>query len=311
MDPLASAKATAKETAYYDFAELNKLRTADSDDKSALKAAAKQFESIFTQMLLTSMRKASEVLESDSPFNSQSTKFYRDMHDKQMVSNIAETGGLGLADMIVEQLSGDNPNFTPAAILRSDAKLDGMGRIHKAQDNQPAVQSGNPVNPAKEKSSLFEDPAKFVESMLPVAKKVLANSPIAPMMVVAQAALETGWGQKVINKADGSSSFNMFGIKADERWQGDKAKVQTLEFKDGVARKENAFFRAYQSLEDGLKDYVDFISGQERYSDAMKNADNPEKYFQSLQAAGYATDPEYADKVIKILNGSAIKGAKE
>lgn len=307
MDKLAQAK----ESAYYDFAELDKLRSAKADDKSALKAAAKQFESIFTQMLLTSMRKASEVLESDSPFNSQSTKFYRDMHDKQLVTNIANTGGLGLADMIVEQLSGDNPDFTPSAILRSDGKMDGVGRVHKAapamvkNDSDQAANTTDKAQPG-EKSSLFEDPKGFVQSLLPVAQKVLKNSPISPMMLIAQAALETGWGKKVINKPDGSSSFNLFGIKADERWQGDKAKVQTLEFRDGVARKENAFFRAYQSLEEGLRDYVDFVSSQRRYSQALENADNPQKYFESLQSAGYATDPEYARKVVKILNSGVI-----
>ncbi len=309
MDKLSAAK----DSAYYDFAALDELRSAKPDDQSALKAAAKQFESIFTQMLLTSMRKASEVLESDSPFNSQSTKFYRDMHDKQMVSNIAETGGLGLADMIVEQLSGNNPNFTPASVLRPDSGLDGMGRVYKAQTSgQDKARASNEASEATaEKSAMFDSPESFVKSLLPVAQKVLQNSPLSPVMVVAQAALETGWGKKVINKGDGSSSFNLFGIKADERWQGDKAKVQTVEFRDGVARKENAFFRAYHSLEQGLKDYVDFISSNERYSQAVENAQDPQQYFKSLQSAGYATDPQYADKVLNILNSGVFEQIKE
>lgn len=311
MDKIAQAQ----QSAYYDIGELDKLRGHGADDKSALKEAAKHFESIFTQMLLTSMRKANEVLESDSPFNSQTTKFYRDMHDKQLVTNMTAKGGLGLADMIVEQLSGDNPNFKPAASLRSDGRLDGMGRIYKADDQPIKAQEKETASSAKteqtQKASLFEDPASFVKSLLPVAEKVLKNSPMQPLMLVAQAALETGWGKKVINKSDGSSSFNLFGIKADERWQGEKANVQTLEFRNGVAKKENASFRAYGSMEESLKDYLKFISSNERYNKALNNAADPQKYFESLQSAGYATDPEYAKKVVNILNSGFIDEVKE
>ena len=303
----------AQESSYYDFAGLDKLRSSKPDDQEALRKAAKQFESIFTQMLLTSMRQASEVLESDSPFNSQSTKFYRDMRDKQMVQNIADTGGLGLADVIVEQLSGNNPNFTPASVARPDGQLNGLGRVHRTHTSDAMTQTEAPKQQEK-KSQMFDSPKAFVETLLPVAEKVLANSPLKPMMLVAQAALETGWGQKVINKGDGSSSFNLFGIKADERWQGDKARVQTLEYRDGVAKKESAFFRAYQTLEQGLQDYLDFVSGNERYAQAMENADDPKRYFESLQNAGYATDPAYAKKIMGILGSDTIKdmaGAKE
>jgi flagellar protein FlgJ len=319
MDKLAQSPVSSKDSSYYDFAELDKLRSAKGNDQAALKSAAKQFESIFTQMLLTSMRKASEVLESDSPFNSESSKFYRDMHDKQMVSSMADNGGLGLTNLIVEQLSGNNPNFKPASVLRPDGGMDGLGRIHKSSslkfDNAEQVQMNRAPKvqnkPAEEKSSLFDDPISFIKSLLPAAQKVAENSPLQPMMLIAQAALETGWGKKVINKPDGSSSFNLFGIKAGDNWHGDKAKVQTLEYKDGVAKKENAFFRAYDSVEDSVKDYLQFVSSDDRYADAMKNAENPTKYFESLQSAGYATDPNYAKKVVKILNSDHFAKAKE
>ena len=344
MDKLAQASEQASN--YYDFAGLDKLRS--STDKSALEAAAKQFESIFTKMLLTSMRKASEVLESDSPFNSQSTKFYRDMHDQQMVANIADTGGLGLADMIMEQLGGTNPDFKPASILRSDGGLSGLGAEDKkatamdfivpgskavALQNQrlraigepvsktdspvaaPAAPTVSPVNAAVagqvQKESLFDSPASFIKGILPHARKVAAHKGMEPLMLVAQAALETGWGQKVIKKQDGSSSHNLFGIKADSRWQGDKAKVQTLEYKDGVAKKENAFFRAYNSVEESVKDYINFLSSDDRYKAAMDNVKDPTKYFNALQSAGYATDPNYAKKVVNILNGKIFADLKQ
>lgn len=336
MDQLAQASEHVGSV--YDFAGLDKLRASSPDDKKALKAAAQQFESIFTKMLLSSMRKASEVLESDSPFNSQSTKFYRDMHDQQLVSNIAETGGLGLADMIMEQLAGTNPNFKPASVLRGDGGFTGAvpqqgqgmdfkaapGKAYRAnhtgvnniealtprptqsKTGDEAVSAANATSGATraaEKDSLFDSPASFVKSLLPHARKVAAHKGMEPLMLIAQAALETGWGQKVIKKSDGSSSHNLFGIKADARWSGEKAKVQTLEYKDGVAKKENAFFRAYNSVEESIKDYIDFLSSDSRYQEAMNNVKNPAKYFNALQSAGYATDPDYAKKVVNILNG--------
>jgi flagellar protein FlgJ len=320
MNKAMAATEQMHSNSYYDISQLDKLRSAKPDDQEALKAAARQFESIFTQMLLTSMRKASEVLESDSPFNSQSTKFYQDMQDKQMISDMASKGGLGLADLIYKQLSGTDANYTPSSIGRADGQLNGLGRIHASSntnshntnheqqkvDNKTVKQTDQQTN--ERKSSLFDDPTSFIESLLPTAKKVLENSPLQPAMLLAQAALETGWGKKVINKTDGGSSHNLFGIKADSRWQGEKASVQTLEFKDGVAKKHNALFRAYESVEESIKDYVKFLSSNDRYSQALQNADNPKKYFESLQSAGYATDPDYANKIMKIMDSGIFAG---
>ena len=326
-NPQAQAGISQHKGNYYDLNELNKLRSAAPDDKSALKAAAKQFESIFTQMLLSSMRKASEVLESDSPFNSQSGKFYRDMQDKQMVTDLADNGGLGLTDLIVEQLSGTSPDFKPSSIIRPDANLDGMGRNHGTNNNDKSLNGSANNRPefdiksnAKEinqaqanhqsKSQLFDSPKAFIDSLLPVAEKALKGTPLEPAMLVAQAALETGWGKKIMNKGDGSSSFNLFGIKADNRWQGEKANVQTLEFRGGVARKEQANFRAYGSLEESIKDYANFVTKSPRYSEAVENAQDAPQYFDSLQKAGYATDPQYANKVMGILKGEHFNEAK-
>jgi flagellar protein FlgJ len=319
MNNLSAAPESTHSNSYYDISQLDKLRSAKGDDQQALKAAARQFESIFTQMLLTSMRKASEVLESDSPFNSQSTKFYQDMQDKQMVSDMAAKGGLGLADLIYQQLSGTDANYSPSSVGRSDGQLNGLGRIHASNNtnsNEQQKVDNKTVNQmtnkrSEEKSSLFDDPVSFIKSLLPAAQKILEKTPMQPVMLVAQAALETGWGKKVINKADGSSSHNLFGIKADDRWQGEKANVQTLEYKDGVAKKQNAQFRAYESVEDSMRDYIKFLASDSRYSQALQNADNPKKYFESLQNAGYATDPDYAKKIVKIIDSGIFTEAKE
>lgn len=309
---------------YYDLNGLNQLRAADPNDQQALRTAAKQFESIFTQMLLSSMRKASDVLEADSPFNSQSTKFYRDMQDKQMVSDLADSGGLGLTDLIVEQLSGLNPNFKPASVVRPDAQLNGLGRVYShlpaqqlppssspsSSSSHPHTASETPESITAGKSQLFDSPQSFVRSLLPVAKQAVEGTPLQPLFLVAQAALETGWGKNVINKQDGSSSFNLFGVKADNSWQGEKATVQTVEFRDGVARKERANFRAYGSLEESIKDYAQFVTKSPRYSQAVQQADNASQYFEQLQQAGYATDPQYATKILSILHGKYLNTAQ-
>lgn len=286
---------------YHDLSELDKLRqqSKNGQDKEALQAAAKQFESVFMKMLLSSMRQASEVLESDSPFNSQSSKFYRDMHDQQLSMNLAETGSLGLADLIVQQLSHNDTGYTPASVLR------GNGNLTQTVDSTKSPSSFS-VTPEADKQALFESPGEFIEKLLPVAEDIAEEAGIDPMIMVAQAALETGWGSKVINKEGGESSHNLFGIKADHRWNGEKAKVQTTEYRDGVRLQSAAYFRAYDSVEDSMKDYVGFLQSDPRYSKALENGKDPAKYFESLQSAGYATDPNYAKKVISIMSGNTL-----
>lgn len=286
---------------YHDLSELDKLRqqSKNGQDKEALRAAAKQFESVFMKMLLSSMRQASEVLEADSPFNSQSSKFYRDMHDQQLSMNLAETGSLGLADLIVQQLSHDDSGYKPASVLRSDGDLSKPVSATKSAASFSA-------SPSEEKQALYNSPGEFVEKLLPVAEDVAADTGIDPMIMVAQAALETGWGSKVINKESGESSHNLFGIKADHRWDGEKAKVQTTEYREGVRLQSSAYFRAYDSVEESMRDYVGFLQSDPRYKSALENGNDPAKYFESLQSAGYATDPNYAKKVISIMSGDTL-----
>jgi len=120
-------------------------------------------------------------------------------------------------------------------------------------------------------------------------------------VIIAQAALETGWGQKIVKDQQGSSSHNLFNIKADNRWAGEKIQKDTLEFENGAMVKKSAPFRAYESLADSFNDYVDFLSGNDRYKDALNNSTNVEHFVQGLQKAGYATDPQYANKIMATL----------
>lgn len=332
--------------------------------KAALTEAAQQFEAIFMKMLLSSMRKAQEVLESDSPFNSESTKFYRDMHDQQMAVELSSNGSLGLTDLIVRQLGGDDGTFKPSSVLRNDGNLkvtdSASSTLDKSsetnKDNQhnsliekmladknqikpdidipfagnyqaqhivsnqmnsaasqfiirEADKRTNKVNGQSESvnnstalsSNNFDEPKDFVTALIEPAQKVQKTLGVPFEVVIAQAALETGWGQKMIKDQDGGSSNNLFNIKADSRWAGDKITKDTLEFEQGAMIKKSEPFRTYQSLTDSVDDYINFLSTSERYQDALQDSGNVEHFLQGLQKAGYATDPQYADKILGTL----------
>ena len=159
------------------------------------------------------------------------------------------------------------------------------------------------------KQSGFNSPQDFINALWPIAQKVAGDMNVEPKAIMAQAALETGWGKHIIHQADGGNSHNLFGIKADRRWNGDVAKVSTLEYRDGLAKKELAPFRVYDSYESSLKDYAHFIQGSERYQGAVKNGQNIKAYSEGLQQAGYATDPNYAKKIQRIAGGELLNGA--
>lgn len=321
--------------------KLKSKSTNSTDKKEALKEVAKQFESLFTQMLLKSMRKAQEVLESDSPFNSQSVKFYRDMHDQQLAVELSDNGSLGLAPLIVRQLGGDTEHYMPSSALRNNANLktheinqtkNALGTISLDKSNQndgyslfehrslnlpltPLHHQTNHqlITPLKSnqtkifpKGTLlapdYAHPKDFVTAITLPAKRAEQVLGVPFKVIIAQAALETGWGQKVIKTEKGQSSNNLFNIKADERWQGEKTNKETLEYQQGSMVKTKAPFRVYQSINDSFNDFVHFLSSSERYQNALKQTDDVEQFLQGLQSAGYATDPNYADKILSTLS---------
>lgn len=311
---------------FLDINGLNSIRQdAKSGDKAsekeALQQAAKQFEAIFMQMLMKSMRKAQEVLESDSPFNSESTKFYRDMHDQQMSLELSNNGALGLSELIVRQLGGDSENFTPHTILRSDGNLDSRGSVRISEPSlisnislvkEPSTQQ----DPNKDRqtngsiaaqaanmlqSPAFEQPKDFVSALTADAKRVQDKIKLPFEVVIAQAALETGWGQKIIKTESGKSSNNLFNIKADSRWAGEKTHKETLEFENGAMVKKREPFRVYDSIEQSVNDYLNLLTKSERYQGALEKSTNVEQFLHNLQSAGYATDPNYAKKIMGTL----------
>ncbi|PKG56541.1 flagellar assembly peptidoglycan hydrolase FlgJ [Shewanella sp. GutDb-MelDb] len=328
MDKLSNA------SQFLDLGGLDSLRSkAQKGENSALKEVAQQFEGIFVQMLMKSMRDANAVFESDSPMNSQYTKFYEQMHDQQMSLNLSGQGMLGLADLMVQQLDPTNSPMTPASVLRGDSDssarsngftLDnghamqmptsrttassplGLGTsVSVAPQTLDSLLSGKILPSAAlnvDKSQAdFTSQDEFVSRLYPHAEKAAKQLGTTPEVLIAQSALETGWGQKMVKGVAGQQSNNLFNIKADNRWQGDKAQVNTLEYEQGIAVKQKADFRVYDDIGQSFNDFVSFVSNSERYQDAMKKAANPQAFVQSLQDAGYATDPKYTDKVMQVM----------
>lgn len=295
----------------HDLNSLDTLRNAGKNgDKGALEEAAKQFEAIFVQMLLKSMRQAQDALaDKDSPFNSDQVKFYRNMHDQQLANDLSTNGNIGLADVIIQQMSINN-GVMPASAVRpanhftmpERPELSILKQTEGTQNGDKT--SANPLN----KQAAFASPQEFVEQLYPKAIEAAEKLNIDPKALLAQAAVETGWGKFVIHQQDGNSSHNLFGIKADNRWEGNKAVVDTLEYVNNVPEKQRASFRSYSDFTDSLNDYINFVQSSPRYERALENAQSPKEYFTELQQAGYATDPSYAEKVMSVYNGELLNG---
>lgn len=284
----------------HDIAGLDKLRQNavggdETSEKAALTAAAKQFEAIFTSMLFKSMRDANSTFESGL-MDSQNQQFYRQMMDEQMSSELSSSGSLGLADMIVAQLTSGSVENQNANARNTDfeAMMEKVDRIRQERADTTTVMQSDKVE-----LSRFNSPESFVSSMKPYAEKAARALGVDSSLLLAQAALETGWGQKVINNSRGSSN-NLFNIKADRSWSGDKVATQTLEYHQGVPVKEQAAFRSYQNYEDSFNDYVRFLNENPRYTTALRHGGNNEEFIRGIHQAGYATDPSYADKVLRV-----------
>ncbi|TCS39913.1 flagellar assembly peptidoglycan hydrolase FlgJ [Reinekea marinisedimentorum] len=292
---------------YNDLNSLNALKqSARKDDPEALRAVAQQFESMYMDMVMASMREANDVLRSDL-MNSYQTDFYRDMYDEQLTLSLSQQGGFGIAEVLYRQLMGNDANteeFEPKPLSESSRpvipSLD-YSQLTESQFFEDANSiEQQPVTEAKPFNLSFSSPKDFIEQLLPLAKRAAEIIGVSAKVLVAQAALETGWGQSQIETESGDSSFNFFGIKAGNGWQGESASTMTTEYIDGRAIKVKEPFRAYKNAEQSFNDYAEFITGNRRYEQAVANAGNDAEYVNALQKAGYATDPNYADKILRI-----------
>lgn len=271
-----------------DFGQYTTLRaSADRNDTGALREVASQFEALFVQSMLKNMRGAKLA---EPMFGSEQMDMYQDMFDQQLSLEMANGRGIGLADMLVRQMGGE-PAQLPVSretyALPPDRRRD--GRIAEL----PA----------------WSEPGSFVQDIWSHAERVGDELGVTPQALVAQAALETGWGAHVMQDSNGSSSFNLFGIKAGADWQGDSVARATVEYENGVAERRLERFRAYPDVGAAFDDYASFLRTRPRYEAALGHGDDVTGFAGALQQAGYATDPHYAQKINRVLSSDTMQGA--
>jgi len=288
--------------AAFDAHSLDKLKlAARNDSPQALKAVAKQMEGLFVQMMLKSMRQASFK---DGLFNTQQSEMFTSLYDQQISQNIADKGRMGFADLMVKQLTGKSDAVAETTTATREVPLN----ISPARFTgvplrlQPAEQETAQAN--DERAALPDVPAipggGFISRMMAPAMAVARLSGIPHQLIIAQAALESGWGKREILTEDGKPSHNLFGVKATAGWQGETTEITTTEYENGVAQKIKDKFKVYSSYAEALEDYTSLISRNPRYKNVVKS-ETPEIAAKALQSAGYATDPAYAKKLINII----------
>jgi len=281
--------------AAYDAQALNGLkRDAASDPQGNLKQVAQQVEGMFVQMMLKSMRAA---LPQDGILSSDQSRLYTSMYDQQIAQQMSQKG-LGLADMMVKQMSNANAVPSETAGTSPMALDDEVLRTLPNQALEQTLRRAVPKAPSAAPLSLNN--GNFVARLSTPARVVSQQSGIPHQLIVAQAALESGWGQREIPAADGSPSYNLFGIKAGGSWDGPVTEITTTEFEQGAAKKIKAKFRVYGSYVEAMADYVKLLTNNPRYA-GVANARSPEQAAQALQQAGYATDPQYASKLVSVI----------
>ncbi|SDH39609.1 flagellar assembly peptidoglycan hydrolase FlgJ [Pseudomonas panipatensis] len=382
---LNSATSTGDSQAYTDLNRLSQLKTGDRNSQGNIRKVSQEFESLFLNEMLKSMRSANDVFAKDNFLNSETSKQYQDMYDQQLSVSLSRSGhGIGLADVLVKQMeqmqgvrhTGGNPfaqgqnqlqagsqaqglqgrqqqtsqwsasgkalpvpqagrddrqalnsrrlalpgkladrllaGITPGASgtagdaqgnalaatdWSSDKRYAGTGNAQSLSSDSGSRYAQPPLQPGK---PMFASADDFVAAMLPMAERAAKRIGVDPRYLVAQAALETGWGKSMIVQRDGSSSHNLFGIKSGSNWGGASARALTSEYENGKQVKEVASFRAYDSFEQSFQDYVSFLQNNDRYQGALDSAARPDQFMKELQRAGYATDPQYARKVSQI-----------
>ncbi len=284
---------------------LDSLRWQAKQDggKESVRAAAQQFESYFLQMMLRTMRQS---LSQDGPFDSRETRMFSDMFDQQVAQSISRSKGLGIADMLVEQLQKQMEagkslqaeprpyNLPPVVPSPAGSKAAPTA----ATENEPAAIAGDgePLTPRN-----------FVNKLWPHAVEAAAELGVSPHLLLAQAALETGWGKHQVRTSDGGSSFNLFNIKAGKSWQGERASASTTEHVNGRAVRENAEFRAYGSYGEAFADYARLLKSNPRYAGVLNQ--DAEGFINGLKQGGYATDPAYGDKLRRIMASATMRQA--
>lgn len=301
---------------------------AKKDPDEALRKAAQQFEALFLNMMLKSMR---EATPKDGIFDSQQTEFYTQMYDQQLTQHLSGKG-IGIANMMVQQLTRANQSNTAQpqaglaamngagspAVVRGGHPNDKADQLWQSVNN--TVKSVLPIGDADKldgeitgvasvdavSKKISNHSMEFIDRLLPHAKAASQAVGIPAQFMLAQAALESGWGKHEIRRADNSPSYNLFGIKAGANWKGDVVETVTTEFINGAPQKVVEKFRAYSSYAESFSDYAKLLSDNPRYAKVL-NASEPSTFAFGLQRAGYATDPMYAEKLLRIMKSDSLQ----
>jgi len=271
-----------------DFTQFTNLRVAaGQNDPAVLREVAGQFEALFIETMLKNMREASlgDPLMGDS----NQHEMYQGMLDQQLSLEMSSGKGIGLAEMLVRQLGGESHDVP----------------------ERPSGAYPLPASPLASAAPrpLWSDAESFARDIWPHAERAAERLNVSPEAIVAQAALETGWGEHVPHAEDGSSSLNLFGIKASGGWAGERVTKPTLEFEDGLPRPQLAEFRAYNDVAATFDDYSAMLTQNPRYSTVSDHGDDIEGFARALQSSGYATDPAYAQKLKAVADSDIMKKA--
>lgn len=271
-----------------DFTQFSTLRAgAEENDPAVLREVAGQFEALFMQTILKNMR-AGEL--ADPLFgDSDQHDMYQGMMDQQLAMEMSSGRGIGLADMLVRQLGGES-GTVPAT------------RESFSLSAPPPVSENN-------SAPRWASPDAFARDLWPHVERASRELNIAPEALLAQAALETGWGAHVMERSDGASSYNLFGIKAGRNWTGSSVARPTLEYTDGIARQSVERFKAYPDIAATFDDYVELIAANPRYETVRGHGADTSGFAAALQESGYATDPFYARKIDGVVQGKTMQAA--
>jgi flagellar protein FlgJ len=274
---------------YTDMNGLAELKKDPTSEKS-ISAVAQQVEAMFLQMMLKSMRDANMSDELDG----NEMSMYQDMFDKQIALTISQHQDIGIGALLKRQTSGKS---APSKGPLGSSSITGVGHSDAVHDAGAHAADAGPT------------PAEFVSQVMPSIQRAASELGVDAHGLLAQAALETGWGQRMPRTVDGSPSLNLFGIKAGEEWTGARATADTVEFSHGVATQKRTAFRAYGSIEESVNDFAKLLKNSPRYQEVIAAGGDTRAYVDSIGKSGYATDPQYADKLNRILNSGALRAA--
>ena len=284
----------------------NLKQSAKDGSPEALRGAATQFEAMFINMMMKSMREATPT---DGMTDNEQTKTFTTMLDSQLSQTMAKRG-MGLADMLVRQMSAQTANAQALAIGGGTAATAATGMpqgLTAAPDALGTAFAARAaiVNPTSTgNASQAPHVRSFQEKLAAHADEASAATGIPAKFMLGQAALESGWGKREIKNADGTTSHNLFGIKAGPSWTGKTTTAVTTEYVNGTPVTKREKFRAYDSYADSFKDYAKVIANNPRYEKVMASGGDAATFAQGLQKAGYATDPHYATKLTRIIKNS-------